>query len=153
MRTALGFRPLLVAGALVATASVAWACETKATACTASSAIPACCAKAAAPCLATAPAETAAVPAAGEAGMRAYLDPESGTVGGMPPVEADGVLAAPPVLTEEFLPDGSVMLDLKGTGEQYMILELDADGQPVARCTDDPTKAPVAVPAAKPEVK
>src|SRR5262245_48457477 len=153
MRTALGFRPLLAAGALAATASTAWACETPNSSGKAASAIPACCAKAAAPCQATSAAETAVVPVAGEAGMRAFIDPETGTLGGMPPAgEVEGVLVEPPVLVQEYLPDGSVMVDLKGTGEHYMIMELDADGNRVLRCTDEPNK-PAPAPVAKPGVK
>jgi hypothetical protein len=90
----------------------------------------------AAPAVAPAPPATTATP-----GMRAYLDPESGTIGGMPPAplapeEETAVLELQdeeqPV--ETVLPDGSVMVDLKGHGQEYFILQIDASGRRVVRC-------------------
>jgi hypothetical protein len=99
-----------------------------------------------------------AVPTAGEAGMRAYLDPESGgVIVGMPipgAVEVEAVRPTPE-LKQEVLPDGSVMMDLQGTGVEYMILQIDSKGERNVRCVQDPTQA-LAKPsteAAKPEVK
>lgn len=82
-----------------------------------------------------------------EAGMRAYIDPETGTIGGMPPAEALPASPQPePVFEQVVLPDGSVMVDLKGAGQEYFILQLDANGNRVVRCVQDPktATAPVA---------
>jgi hypothetical protein len=88
--------------------------------------------------------------------MRAYLDPESGgVIVGVPaPGEAIEPAQAAPELQEEVLPDGSVMLDLKGTGQEYMILQIDLAGERSVRCVQDPKPAlETPAPAAKPEVK
>jgi len=103
-------------------------------------------------------APTAALPAPAEAGMRAYLDPETGVIGGLPatlePAGTEGVQAIEPVLREEVLPDGSVMMDLQGTMQEYFLIQLDADGNRVVRCVQDPAKAlATPVPAALPGVK
>jgi hypothetical protein len=83
-----------------------------------------------------------------EAGMRAYIDPETGTIGGpgpLPPPSDEAVKALESAVQQEpvetVLPDGSVMLDLKGRGQEYFILQLDADGRRVARCVEDPNSA------------
>lgn len=85
-------------------------------------------------------------------GLRAFIDPETGTLG--PPVEmpalapADGVTppAAQAVLT--VLPDGSEMLELNGTIEDYTIIQLDANGRQVVRCVEDPKAAAQTLPPA-----
>lgn len=81
-------------------------------------------------------------------GMRAFIDPETGQLGA-PPV-------LPPLTPEEqaslnpesdlqpvqiTLPDGSVMVDLKGTCQEYSVMQLDADGRKVVRCVHDPKTA------------
>jgi hypothetical protein len=145
MRTATVFGPLLVGGALVATTAVAWGNTAN---CASPPTAKSCCAArdAANP----APAATAATtPAPAQAGMRAYLDPETGLIGGMGPVDPAEVqdVQAAPVLREEVLPDGSVMLDLQGTMQDYYIMQLDADGNRVVRCVQDAAKALAETPA------
>jgi len=87
-----------------------------------------------------------AAPAA-ESGLRAYIDPETGTIGGMPPA-AETPAQADPVFEEVVLPDGSVMVDLKGTGQEFFILQLDANGNRAVRCVQDPKAATSASPVA-----
>jgi hypothetical protein len=78
--------------------------------------------------------------------MRAYIDPETGKIGG-PPVlpalalEEDAQIQAvqPPV--ETVLPDGSVMLELNGNCVDYLIIDLDANNQKTLRCVQDPKAA------------
>jgi len=86
-----------------------------------------------------------AVPVA-DAGMRASIDPETGMIGGMPPAAETPAQQADPVFEPVVLPDGSVMVDLKGTGQEYFILELDANGNQVVRCIQDPKTATSAAP-------
>jgi hypothetical protein len=84
--------------------------------------------------------------------LRAFIDPETGLIGppaGQPmPEETVSKPAAEAVLT--VLPDGSEMLELNGTIEDYMIIQLDADGQKTFRCVEDP-KAVLQVPPPKPQ--
>jgi hypothetical protein len=136
------------------------AAATPATTCNKPAATPTCCAGAAEVSIrdaAPATAGASVAPTAGEAGMRAYLDPESGGVlVGMPSPEAGAVQAAQatPELQQEVLPDGSVMMHLQGTGQEYLVLEIDAKGERTVRCVQDPKQA-LATPSthAKPEVK
>jgi hypothetical protein len=75
--------------------------------------------------------ETTSLVPASDGGMRAYIDPETGTIGSMPPSgDLPGSTQSEPEPTFEqvVLPDGSVMVDLKGAGQEYYILELDANG-------------------------
>src|SRR5262245_32880497 len=145
-RTATAFHPLRFGGALVVIASIcAWdgtqACESKSTsACAAKAATAASAAVTAPATVATTPAAAPTATAPAEAGMRAYLDPESGgVIVGVPiPGEEIAPEQAPPQLQEEVLPDGSVMMDLKGTGQEYMILQVDAAGERSVRCVQDP---------------
>jgi hypothetical protein len=78
-----------------------------------------------------------------DAGMRVYLDPESGQITSIPP--ADAVLPADLPVEAEMqqvrLPDGSYMLDSKNGPQDYLIMKLDANGKKVVECTQDPTKA------------
>ncbi len=89
--------------------------------------------------------------------MRAYLDPETGVIGSpgpLPPLTPEEAKLLQPTVQEEpvqtILPDGSVMLDLKGRGQEFYILQLDANGKPVARCVEDPKTALQSPPAAQP---
>jgi hypothetical protein len=98
-----------------------------------------------------APAAVAQVPQASssaksnptESGMRAYLDPETGTIGapGVSQSAIAGTQSTGPALQEVVLPDGSVMVDLQGTLQDYMILNIDAKGHKVMRCVPNPTEA------------
>ena len=110
---------------------------------------------------AAAPAKTeAAAPAT--AGMRIYRDPETGELTSTPSA-ADAAAAAKdaelgdatmsePVQT--VLPDGSVMLELNGHGQEYFMMQKDKDGNLVTRCVQDPKAAAAApVAPAKPEDK
>ncbi len=119
----LRFIPLLL-GFLVLVAAVAWSGRT-------------------AP-RATAPAPTRA-PAPGQAGMRAYIDPETGTLGG--PVTDAGlggsnvIIDSGEGLVEERLPNGAVKIDLQGQFQEYAVMQLDANGHPVMRCVPNPKLA------------
>lgn len=105
-------------------------------------------------------AETEAAPSAAvaEPGMRAYLDPESGTIGGMPvlPEVAAEEAAVLKLQDEEqpvetVLPDGSVMIELNGHGQEYFIVEMDASGRRVVRCVRDETVPATTASTPKPE--
>ena len=63
--------------------------------------------------------------------MRAFIDPETGLITSTPPPGAIVPEEArpEPVLEQVTLPDGSVMMDLKGTLQDYMVLQLDANGK------------------------
>ena len=77
-----------------------------------------------------------------QAGMRAYLDPETGTLGAPAPgqmIPPNSATTDAPTLHEVTLPDGSVMVDLQGTLQDYMILQLDKQGHRVMRCVPNPT--------------
>ena len=81
-----------------------------------------------------------------EAGMRAFLDPESGTLGVPPaqPLFAASDKTAPSSSEQPVqivLPDGSVMMDLKGTCQEYVVMQLDANGRLSTRCVQDPAAA------------
>jgi hypothetical protein len=108
----------------------------------------------------TATTAVAATPSAApaEPGMRAYLDPETGLIGGpgaLPPPSPEEAQALVPELqaepVETVLPDGSVMLELNGRGLEYFVLQLDADGNPVVRCVQDPKTALRTAPSPMPE--
>ena len=75
--------------------------------------------------------------------MRAFIDPETGLITSTPPPGAIVPEEArpEPVLEQVTLPDGSVMMDLKGTLQDYMVLQLDANGKKVVRCVEDPKAA------------
>ena len=99
-----------------------------------------------------APVQVAAVVTAKpmEAGMRAYLNPETGTIGAPAPgqnIPPSSATTDEPTLHEVTLPDGSVMVDLQGTLQDYMILQIDAKGRKVMRCVPDPTEALKSTPA------
>jgi hypothetical protein len=91
------------------------------------------------------PLPSLANPAPGEAGMRAFLDPETGTIGG--PVQLnDGFDAQASEswrdeLVETRAADGSPMIDLKGHGQEYMMLHISLDGRRSVKCVEDPKKA------------
>ena len=84
--------------------------------------------------------------------MRAYIDPETGQIGIPSPLPEvpEEKTGAEPVLHEERLPDGSYMVDLKGTGVDYMVMNIDPKtGKRTTQCVDDPKKAlqaPVSTP-------
>lgn len=140
MRTATVFRPLLVGGVLVASAAIAWG---EPAACAKASKAKSTCCAATLAATAVPVTPTPAAPAPAEGGMRAYLDPETGLIGGVGPADPTAVepLQSAPVLREEVMPDGSVMLDLQGTMQEYTIMQIDADGNKVQRCVTDPAAA------------
>ncbi|OGF11206.1 MAG: hypothetical protein A2W00_10135 [Candidatus Eisenbacteria bacterium RBG_16_71_46] len=170
---------LLLAGALVAVAGIAWAglrpqapeAGSSATGTTPAVALVA--PEAAAPAVTPAPANTpksrparqvaaaapaavAPAPVAGEAGMRIFLDPETGAIG-PPPVGSlspapEGAIEEPSAnLREQMLPDGSVMIDLQGQFQEYTIIQLDANGRRIVRCATDPAAAMRPAPAPAPQ--
>lgn len=115
-----------------------------------------CAAMAAAQAKVTAPAATEA-PAAAEAGMRVYRDPETGELTSTPSAadlqaakdaSLGGETLAEPVQT--VLPDGSVMMELNGHGQEYFMVTIDKDGNRVTQCVQDP-KAAAQAPAVAPK--
>lgn len=128
-------RAVLPAAAFLSVASLAWACDRSSPD----------------PQASVAPAPAVPAPAApADAGMRAYLDPESGTIVGMPPAGAvapAAELVPGGIAVETVLPDGSVMLELNGSADQYYVLQLDAEGNRVVRCVQDPDTLPPVAPA------
>lgn len=90
----------------------------------------------------------------GEMGMRIFRDPESGQIGVPPTPEALAAVAESDQnedmngLQQVTLPDGSVMVDLKGRFQESMVMQIDANGHRVESCVRDPkqalSKAPVA---------
>jgi hypothetical protein len=85
-------------------------------------------------------------PAAAGAGMRAYIDPETGQLGTAPalpaPTEEEKALLEPTQPPREVvLPDGSVMLELNGACQEFTVMQLDADGQRSVQCVQDPQTA------------
>lgn len=106
--------------------------------------------------VATAAAASAASMAPGSAGMRAYLDPETGVIGPMPrsaaeAAELDAVGGELPDPIEIRRPDGTVLLDLQGHMQEYYVVQLDANGKRVVRCVSDPKLALEAPPAPAPQ--
>ncbi len=116
-------------------------------------------ARPATPVAVTAPAPEPAQAAPGEAGMKAYVDPETGALTNIPPQSAVVPLAEQPVrpdrLPEVTLPDGSVMVDLQGMFEETMVVTVDADGRRRMSCVEGSGEAQVraGAPAATREVK
>lgn len=86
-------------------------------------------------------------------GMRAYIDPETGQIGvpsvlpALTPEETAELQALQPPV-ETVLPDGSVMLELNGNCQDYFMIELDANGQKVTRCIQDPKAVTQTLPPA-----
>lgn len=155
---------LSVLGALTLAASAAWACDAnksaKATACapkattavTAAKAAPATRARIAtttrksvpATARKAAPITTTQKSAPTEAGMRAYLDPETGVISGLPAagIAPDGMPGdVDVVLVETPLPRRGYYIDLQGTLQDYSILHIDAKGVRHTGCTKDPRTA------------
>lgn len=71
-------------------------------------------------------------------GLLAFIDPETGLIGGpisslLAPMDL-GQTAAAGEPVEVRLPDGSYMLDLQGTGMEYLTLHVDALGKRTLRC-------------------
>jgi hypothetical protein len=179
MRTATLCRPwLLASGALLAVAAIAWSMSPRtATTEVAKSPEPA---VSEAPVAHAAPSVLASVPATkpvsrrnvsrsasrkveasrapdvapGEAGMRAYLDPETGMIG---PPNAEQRRSIPsPTSTIDFskipvqrMPDGSIMVENPGLTEEYVIMTIGADGKRRMTCVSDPSLVPGA-PASTP---
>lgn len=156
---------LSVLGALTLAASAAWACDAtksaNATACapkaatavTAAKSAPAKPARIASSTKKSVPAtarKSAPVTATKkgapiEAGMRAYIDPETGTFTSLPEVSAIGTDGIPGdvavVLVETPLPGRGYTIDLQGTLQDYSILHIDAKGNRHQSCTKDPRTA------------
>jgi hypothetical protein len=118
-------------------------------------------------CAETCPADvtpaTAVVAAAEEApgpraaGMVAYLDPETGEIGGVPPGGVEDALMVNPgtrVTTDGTASDGSPMQITNGAFDEYAVMHLDAKGNLRMACGPD-AKALLAapLPAPTPEEK
>lgn len=99
---------------------------------------------------ATPPAAPAATAPAGTLGLMAFLDPETGLLTGpigqlVPP--ADQQAAAANVLLESVrTPSGGWLLDLKGTGMEFYVLQVDAFGRRYVSCVQDVRHVPVLLP-------
>jgi hypothetical protein len=95
--------------------------------------------------VAPAAAEKALGATALDPGMRAFIEPETGMLGvpavipAPTPEENASKTAEEPVLIH--MPDGSDMLDLRGTMQDYMVIQLDPNGRQVMRCVEDPKAA------------
>ncbi len=98
----------------------------------------ACCASAATASCGT-PAAAPVAPAQG--GLRAFLDPETGQITGSIAPMSPTLDMVPTVSRESLvpvtLPNGSVMVDLQGTGEEYYVLRVDALGRRRVFCVQD----------------
>lgn len=89
---------------------------------------------------------------AAAAGMRAYIDPETGQLGtpaSLPPLstEEKALLEPAQAPREVVLPDGSVMLELNGTGQEFTVMHLDAAGNRTVQCVQDPAAVASTAPA------
>lgn len=93
----------------------------------------------------TATPEVASAP--GEAGMRIYMDPETGTYGPLP-AGAEPVVSINPLndsdegLVRVQLPDGSLMVDLQGRFQEYFVVQMTPSGKRVVKCVQDPKQVP-----------
>jgi len=90
-------------------------------------------------------------------GLMAFLDPESGRLTGpignlQVPMDQLQTAISPESLVPVTMPDGSVMLDLRGTLQDYVILQVDAFGHSRMQCVTDPRLATpfVSLPAPSP---
>jgi len=93
----------------------------------------------------SAPAAVAAPPAVppGTAGLRVYLDPETGTLGGPGPMVTPDEDVSPlnesdEGLVQQVMPDGHVMMDLQGRFADYVLVTIDASGRLVFQYARDP---------------
>jgi hypothetical protein len=163
-------RVLLLAGALLALAGIAWGAASRPHAGATPTAAVARSVSAPAVKPATVHSQTAAVvpaprvarsrssvaptPVAGEAGMRIFKDPETGEIG--PPTAENAAILArdaqPEVdvrnLPQIPLPNGGYELLIDGKIEDAMIMQIDAKGNRVVRCVNDPKAALKQVPQA-----
>jgi hypothetical protein len=88
------------------------------------------------------------------AGLLAFLDPETGLLTGpigdlRVPDDLNRAFAAPVELTPVTLPNGSVMVDLQGTLQDYYILNIDPFGRRTVQCVPNvlQAKTPPPLPA------
>ena len=98
-------------------------------------------------------------PAPVVAGLMAFLDPETGQLTGpisgfVVPDDVARMFALPADLTPVTMPNGSVMLDLQGTLQDYYVLSIDPMGRRTIRCVQNPRQAqapslPVVLPIAE----
>jgi len=77
-----------------------------------------------------------------EAGMRAFIDPETGRIGMMPAiVPDDGSMIlndSDEGLSVQVMPNGSKLVDLQGRFQEYAVVQIGRDGKPLFRCVHDP---------------
>jgi hypothetical protein len=84
-------------------------------------------------------------PAAGSAGVRVAIDPETGELGLPSPEQARALSAAEATalsrssvgLHQVFFPDGTVMIDLQGRFMDYLVARRDASGRLRVGCAND----------------
>jgi len=97
-----------------------------------------------------APATTPETVLYGEAGMRVEIDPETGVLGPAraapsslerSEAEAAALNRSSEGLQEVVLPDGSVMVDLQGRFQEYVVMEIGPDGKRRMRCVQQPAAA------------
>lgn len=86
--------------------------------------------------------------APGTAGMRVQLDPETGGLAAAKStplsLESDPAIRlshSSEGLRQVVLPDGSVMVDLEGRFQEYVIMEIGPDGRTRMRCAQQPLPA------------
>lgn len=80
-------------------------------------------------------------PVAGSLGLMAFLDPETGMLTGpigdlVPPVDQRAA-SANVLLTPERRPNGAWLLDLKGTGMEHYMIQIDPLGNRRVFCVQD----------------
>jgi hypothetical protein len=94
------------------------------------------------------------------AGLLAFIDPETGLLTGpigdlSVPEDVARQFATPVDLTPVTLPDGSLMIDLQGSLQDYYVLHIDPLGRRTVRCVQDlrhaqiPPAAPILLPTAE----
>jgi hypothetical protein len=91
--------------------------------------------------------------------MRAFIDPETGQLGSpteLPPLTPEETAALEAQKTNDpvqiIFPDGSAMVDLKGTCQEFVVMEIDAQGKRTVRCVQHPDlPAHTPAPAAQPQ--
>ena len=78
-----------------------------------------------------------------DAGMRIFIDPETGTIGGPTQAQLEEMAADAALnqstdgLVQVTMPDGSVMMNLEGRFQDYYMVKLDAKGRRHVVCGRD----------------
>ncbi len=98
----------------------------------------------------------------GMAGMIVALDPESGAIGMPSARQADALLRSEENmlsrstegLTAQYLPDGTVFLDLQGRFQEFSVARIGADGRVIFECLSnaDAVRSALRAPLPRPAV-